>query len=149
MNPAYPMIYSCLQKKSFRFRNRAAEFLKAYTSNSLDRPHNAFVDIHGKIIATADQFLVSEQEFLVVIEASFEERLRLHLEKYLFLYGTEMEEASYKIHFDLDSSHPKTTGEIIIPQKAGQLILTQKKIISQVSEEEFLLFRVRNRIPLQ
>ena len=123
--------------------------MKAYTTNAPDRPRNAFVDIHGKIVATADQFLISSEEALVVIEAPFEERLHRHLAPYLFLYGAEIFPSAYRVYFDLESAHRPAADETAIAQKAGQLILSPRELPASVSEEAFRLFRVRNRIPLQ
>ena len=143
------MIYHCGQKKALWFRNRAAEFLQAYTSNEPSSPRNAFLDIHGKIIALADQSLMSPEEVLVVIEKPFEERLRTHLARYQPLYGTEITAANHNLYFDLEAAYLPASDEIAIPQKKGQLILSPYLLPSSVSEEEFLLFRVKNGLPLQ
>ena len=150
------MIYDCQSKKVLRFKNKADEFLKAYTTNDLNRPRNAFLDSHGKIIATVDQLLISPEEVLIVIEAQFEERLRRHLEKYLPLYGTEIKNTDYHIYIDFKSaSHDQnptyevSTGVLIIVQKAGRMILSSEVLTATVTEEEFCLFRVQNQISVQ
>ncbi len=143
------MIYHCRQKKALWFRNRAADFLKAYTSNDPSRPRTAFLDIHGKIVAAADQFLVSPDEALVVIEKAFEERLRTHLDRYLPLYGTEISAANHNLYFDLESAYLPASDEIAFAYKKGQLIASPYLLPSSVTETDYRLFRVKNALPLQ
>ena len=143
------MLYACHHKKALLFEPRAPEFLNAYTSNTLERPGNAFVDVHGRIVATADQHVLSGGKVLMVIEARFEERLRRHLEKYAAFFGTRIGETAYRVYFDLDSSARPAATDIVIPQKAGRLILSPNDLPAPVAEEEFRLFRVQNGIPLQ
>jgi folate-binding protein YgfZ len=107
------------------------------------------VDLKGRIVAVADQAMLSAQEILLVIEGRFLERLRNHLEKYLFLMDTKLEEEIKSVYFDLEGSYVKGADETVIPQKKGALVVTDKAAGAHVSEEEFTLFRVQNFIPIQ
>ena len=44
-----------LNKAVLSVKNNAAKFLNGITSNTLDQPRNAFLDLHGKIVAVFDQ----------------------------------------------------------------------------------------------
>ena len=48
--------------------------------------------------------------------------------------------------FDLENQYSIGQEEWIVPQKKGKLIITDKSLDSAVSDEEFMLFRVRNNI---
>lgn len=138
-----------LDKTVLRFKNKPVEFLSAYSTNTLDRPRSAFVDIHGKIVAVFDQKPLEGGEVFVVIEKSFLERLRRHLGKYLELSGTHMEEEKLFTYFDLNGDYIPGAGEWVIPQRIGKLVVTPQRLDSNVSPEEFTLFRVQSRLPLQ
>lgn len=138
-----------LSKAVLRVRNRAAEFLNAYTTNTPGAPKNAFVDIHGKVVAVFDQRMIGPDEVLIVVERPFVGRLLKHLGKYLALGDTRLDEENYSVYFDLDEDYKPEAGEWAIPQGRGQLVITPKNLHSGVSEEEFTIFRVKNRLPVQ
>ena len=128
-------VYSLENKRVLKVKNKAAEFLKAYTTNTLDRPRNAFVDLQGRIVAVVDQVLLSEDEVLLAVEGQFVERLIHHLDKYLRLGDTVIEvDARWNAAFDLDR---------------GIVILKAEKFSSIASDEEYRLCRVRNNLPVQ
>ena len=56
-----------LNKIVLNFKNNAVEVLNVLTSNEMDKPQNAFLNIHGRIIATFDQFKVSDDEVTVIL----------------------------------------------------------------------------------
>lgn len=143
------MLHRLKNLKALRFRGRAADFLKAYTTNLPHHPRSAFVDVHGRIVAMADQALVSPEEAIVVVGRDFEERLRKHLSPYLFLYGTEISDTGLEVYWDLGGSHRPASGETSILQKAGQIVLSPVPLEAKVSPEAFRLFRVRHNLPLQ
>jgi folate-binding protein YgfZ len=136
-------------KSVLRFRPAAARFLKDYTTNSLDASENAFVDIQGRIVAVFAQRALSEDDVVAVVGTAFVERLKKHLSKYLPLFDTKIEDAPYRVYHDLDSSHIPKAGEITIPRKKGEYVLTQENYPSTVSDEEYKLFRLRNGMPEQ
>lgn len=136
-----------LPRRVWIFRNNAAQFLNGLTANEMDKPQNAFVNIHGRIIAVFDQLKISDDEVWLVVENFATERLLAHLDKYLKLGGVQREEKQLNVYFDLEGSAAGV--QHLIPQKAGRLILTDKDLPEDVSEEEFMLFRLRHDIPLQ
>ena len=138
-----------LNKIVLRIKNNPAKFLNGITANTLEAPHSAFVDFHGKVIATFDQIAVGADEQLIVIEQQLLDLLMQHLERYIKLSKAVVEKADYHVYFDLGGSYKREEGEYVIPQKKGQLILTKKDLPVVISEEEFTLFRLQNNIPLQ
>lgn len=143
------------QKAVLRFKNDVLKFLKGLTTNTLEAPRNAFVDVQGKIVATFDQKLLNKDEILIALERPFTGRLRKHLEKYLFLGNTVMEETPYHAIFDLEGNYDREMPEeYLVPQKKGQLILSPSSLKENIarantSEEEFTLFRLHSGLPLQ
>ena len=137
-----------LNKTVLKITNNAAQFLNGLTSNTLDRPKNAFLDIHGKIIATFDQLKLDEDSVLIVLEKSFLEAVYKHIERFVKLNKAVVREEPYRVYFDLTGEYPLQAGEFFIPQRTGRLILTGEEIKNSVSDEEFTLFRLQNQIPL-
>ena len=137
-----------LNKSTLIFKNNAVEFLNGLTSNAMDKPRSAFVDIHGMIIATFDQIVLNEEEVWIVVEKFCTDEVLQHVERYTKLSGVKVEQkGQYQVYFDLEGSCPPAAGEYVIPQKKGKLILTTRNLAANVSEEEFTLFRVKNNIP--
>ena len=126
-------LYYC-DKTVLKFYPKAVAFLNGYTTNTVDAPRTAFVDLHGKIVAVAHQFKKSEDEVWIVIESKFVERLFSHLKKYLAISDTQVERPGQKVYWDLDS---------------GGLVLSEKALPAPVTEEEFTRYRLKNNIPLQ
>ncbi len=130
-------------------KDNASQFLNGISANSLDKTNNAFLNIHGKIIATFDQIKVGEEEFFILIERPFVEDVLNHIDKYARLSKTKIEKKDqFRVYFDLQNDYPLAQGEYTIPQKKGQLMITTKDLSSHVSQEEFTLFRVKNHIPI-
>ena len=132
-----------------RVKNKAEDFLKAYSSNTTDRPRNAFVNIKGQIVATFDQLRLSGEEVLIIIEKQFFERIQSHLKKFLALSDTVLVPENARVYYDLDGDYPIKPGEFQIPEKTGRLILTHREILPNISDEEFTLFRLKNNLPFQ
>lgn len=128
-------LYHAHSKMVLVFKNKAQSFLSAYTTNTLDRPRNAFVDIHGKIVAVFDQIAHSPEEVSVILEASAVDKLLTHLKKYLDLSQTTVEKEDTKVYFDLE--------------KGTAPILSKESLSASATEEEFTLFRLKNFVPLQ
>ncbi|AJF60941.1 Folate-dependent protein for Fe/S cluster synthesis/repair in oxidative stress [archaeon GW2011_AR15] len=123
---------------------RADRLLGNVTSNTLDADRNALLDRFGKIIVTFEQFRKGE-EFFIIINPKFYGRLMAAIEKYMKLVKAEAGKTKLKVYFDLDG---KIREGIAIPQKKGQLVITEKELETTVSDEEFTLFRLKNNIPL-
>ncbi len=137
-----------LNKVILRVSGNAERFLNGLTSNTMDAARNAFLNNHGRIIATFDQIRTGDDEFLIVLEPFALEPLMLHVKKFLMLNKTTAQPAQLNVYFDLDGSFKPSAGEYTISQKAGQMILTSQKFSMDVSQEEFTLFRLKNNIPL-
>lgn len=137
-----------LNKAVLRIRNNAERFLNGLTSNALDKPRNAFLNQHGRIIATFDQIRSGEDEFLIILEPFAFEALMLHIKKFLMLNKTTAEPAALNVYFDLEGSFKTSEGEYVIPQKSGQMVITPQKLDAVISQDEFTLFRLKNNIPL-
>ena len=142
-------LYRC-SKKVLSFKGDVQGFLNAYTSNTPEKPKAAFLDRGGKIVAMADQVLIDPTEALVVVESKFLERLLGHLKVYVGLSRIEVKlRESFKVYFDLEGSYQPGPNEWVIPQKKGQLILTENELPAEVSEEEFTRFRLEIGLPVQ
>lgn len=142
-------LHTLSNKLILRVENKACEFLKGFTSNTLEAPRNAFLDVHGKIVAVFDQLVLNDNEVLIVIERPFLGRLKKHLEKYLVLGDTRLREETYWVYFDLEDDARPEQGVFRIPQKAGALILSKNELSAGVSREAFALFRLKNDLPVQ
>ncbi len=135
-------------QKVLSVSHKAQEFLNGLTANSLDKPQNAFVNIHGRIIATFNQIKVSDDKFFLVVEQNFVQAVYDHVNRYARLSGTLIEEEKLLVYFDLEGGYAPQSGEWVIPQKQGQLVLTTADFPVGVSGEEFTLFRLKYNIPL-
>lgn len=135
------------EKVAFSVTNHAEQFLNGLTANSLDKPQNAFVNIHGRIVATFDQLKIAADEFLVLIEKSFVENVFSHIDKFVRLSQVHIERKNEYVYFDLDGDVPWGKGDYVIQQKKGRLIITQREWEVNVSCQEFSLFRLKCRIP--
>ena len=137
-----------LDKTIIRARVNAGRFLSGLTSNTLDKPHNAFLNLHGRIIATFDQVGSGEDEFLLVIAPLAWGPLCAHVDKYARLNKTTLEALPLNAYFDLDGDAPVHQGDWSIPQNAGRMILTPRTLPQTVSAGAFTLFRLKYQIPV-
>jgi len=142
-------LYKLSNKLVVRFRHKACEFVKGFSSNDLEKPRSAFLDAHGRIVAVFDQKVLSPDEVLAVIEKQFLGRLKGHFSKYLFLSDTTLEETDFNVYFDIDGDYQPQEGELLIPQKIGRFVLTRRQPPSTVSDGDFTLFRLANDLPVQ
>jgi len=141
-----------LNKTILSFKNNPAEFLNGLTSNTLETPQNAFLNIHGRIIATFDQMRIDDNEFWIAVEKPFIDILMQHMDRYVKLSSVTVEKLSKYIYFDVDngSSLPPTIDSAIVsPQNQGNLIISDNELEITMSEETFTLFRLKNNIPMQ
>ncbi len=139
-----------LSKAVLRIQKNPAQFLNGLTSNTLDSPRNAFLNIHGRIIAVFDQVKINEDEFWAVVEGPFVEVLLEHLQRYVKISNIEIMRLTKHVYFDLDSGMDATSKKAIsILQKTGRLIISDDECEPTISEEDFTLFRLKNHIPVQ
>ncbi len=114
-------------------KGNAAGFLNGITSNTLDAPRNAFLNQHGRIIATIRQQKISDEEFLISVPSFAVEGLLKHLERYVKLSHVRIDPATESIYVDMDSA---------------QWVWTSEQASSSVSDDEFTLFRLGENLPL-
>jgi folate-binding protein YgfZ len=84
----------------------------------------------------------------VIIEESFGKNLSEHLDRYIKLSRVEVKRLNKHVYFDIaPQAGPAVKGVVVIPQKAGTLVISDDKLKCAVSEEAFTLFRLNNDIP--
>ena len=117
----------------FNIKGNASGFLNGITSNSLEAPLNAFLNQHGRIIATVRQHKINGDEFLISVPNIAIENLFKHLERYLKL-------SHVSITPDLRSS--------FINLDNAQTVWESASGDNSISDDEFTLFRLNHQIPL-
>jgi len=127
-----PLLYK-LDETTFQIKGNAAGFLNGITSNTLEAPLNAFLNQHGRIIATFRQKRVSDEEFFISVPTIAEENLFKHLERYRKLSHVSIILSDQYACVNLSN---------------GQIQWAQGLFQNTVSEEEFTLFRLNHHIPL-
>jgi folate-binding protein YgfZ len=144
------MALYALRKKILSFSPKPAEFLQGLSSNVWDAPQNAFLDVRGRIVATAHQLRVSDDEVWEVVEEPFAERLEKHLAKYLVVSETRIRGVvGVRAYFDLAGDHPLAPGDRALEERRGRIVLCHADLEASVTEEEFTRFRLDYRIPVQ
>ncbi len=114
-------------------KGHATTFLGGLSSNGLDQSFNAFLNQHGRIVATFRQQKVSDDAFFIVVPSVAIESVLGHVDRYAKLSHTQIQSTPLKAYIDVDT---------------GGLWLKAQDVPSQVSEEEFTLFRLQKNIPL-
>ncbi|MBI3602806.1 MAG: hypothetical protein HY209_07955 [Candidatus Omnitrophica bacterium] len=114
-------------------KGHATTLLNGLSSNGLDQPLNAFLNQHGRIVATFRQQKISDDAFFIVVPSIATENLLRHLDRYAKLNRTQIQTTPLKAYIDVDT---------------GGLWLKAQDVSSQVSDEEFTLFRLQKNIPL-
>ena len=114
-------------------KGSAANFLNGITSNTLDASLNAFLNQHGRIIATFRQKRVSEDEFLISVPSMAVDNLLKHIERYVRLSHVSVVPSNQSVYIDLDTT---------------KTVWGDQPHANTVSEEEFTLFRLNHKIPL-
>lgn len=118
---------------SLSIKGGAAGFLKGITSNVPDAPLNAFLNQHGRIIATIRQQKISDDEFLISVPLAAADKLLKHLERYVKLSHVSVSPSARNAFINLDNA---------------QTIWTSQHHANSISDEEFMLFRLNHKIPL-
>jgi len=139
-----------LNKTVLSVRKNPVQFLNGLTTNTPDQPQNAFLNIHGRIIAVFDQAKINDDEFWIILQQTCVDALFDHIDRHIKLSQVEVQKLTSYVYFDLEG-RPDTVSEakLVIPQKKGCLIIADNELEATVSDEEFTLFRLRNNIPLQ
>lgn len=137
-----------LDKIVLKISNNAGNFLNGLTTNTLDAAHNAFVNLHGRIIATFDQKKTGNDEFLIVTDGFAHDALMAHIQKFLMLNKTSAVKTDLKVYWDLEGVYQPQADESAIAQKSGQMVITPRDLQVTVSDDEFTRFRLEHAIPL-
>jgi len=114
-------------------KGNAPAFLNGISSNTLDAPLNAFLNQHGRIIATFRQHKLSDDEFLIGVPSVAVDNLLKHLERYAKLSRVRIEPSTHKIYLDVDDN---------------KIIWDAAEHPNSISDDEFILFRLEHQIPL-
>jgi|GEM_PF-2486711 len=117
----------------FCIKGNATAFLKGISSNTLEAPLNAFLNQHGRVIATFRQHKISDDEFLISVPSFTKDNLLKHLERYVKLSHVSLSAGGQDAYIDLDTSGILWAGQ----QHANS-----------VSDNEFTLFRLDHQMPL-
>lgn len=139
-----------IDKTVVKLSGNIDHFFKGLTSNDLEAPFNAFLNQHGRTVATFDQLRLNANEFILLVESCMYERMFQHIEKFLALNKTRCERVIDKhVYFDLDNKIEAQDNDWIFSQKEGRIIVTDDMYSENISEDEFIQFRLQNRIPRQ
>ena len=114
-------------------KGNVAGFLNGITSNALDAPLNAFLNQHGRIIATFRQQKISDDEFLISVPSLAVDNLLKHLERFIKLSHVKIVPGAQSAYMDLDTV---------------QTVMMAEEHNNSTSPEEFILFRLKHQIPL-
>ncbi|MBF0489968.1 MAG: hypothetical protein HQL15_05045, partial [Candidatus Omnitrophica bacterium] len=114
-------------------KGNAQKLLGGLTSNSLDKPLNAFLNLHGRIISTFRQQMISDDEVILIVPALAVQSLLAHLDRYAKLNGTKIQMSPLKAYLDLET---------------GQLQLKEEDLPQAISEEEFTRYRLDQYLPV-
>ena len=114
-------------------KGNAAKFLEGLSSNTLDQPFNAFLNQHGRIIATFRQQKLNDDECLIIVPSVVVEDLLKHLDRYAKISRTQIQVSPLKVYVDIET---------------GKVQLKVEDVETQVTEAEFTLFRLKDNLPL-
>ncbi|MBI5073517.1 tRNA-modifying protein YgfZ [Candidatus Woesearchaeota archaeon] len=113
----------------------AEKSLSGLTTNTTSAKQNACIDKFGRIVATFWQQKLNDNEIIIILDKRASGPLLEHLKQHLALTNTKIErKKDLFAYYDLEKK---------------EVLLSQTKMESNVSEEEFIEFRLRNNIPLQ
>jgi len=137
-----------LNKTAFQFTNTPEKLLKGLTSNILTASNNAFLSAKGKIIATCYQVQINSDNHIVVIDTPSVERFLAHINKYLPLSPTDINQLDTKVYYDLsgDGNHCDAIATINMP--VGKIIVTDH-LNCDVDDSTFTAFRHDHFLPIQ
>ncbi len=114
-------------------KGNASGFLNGIASNVLDAPLNAFLNQHGRIIATFRQHKISDDEFLISVPAIVVDNLLKHLERYAKLSHVSIVSGAQSACINLDTLQT----EWVSSHQANS-----------ITDEQFTFFRLNHKIPL-
>lgn len=140
------MAYFTLPFAVWKITGNYQKFANGISTNTLDKPRNAFLDVYGKIIVAFYQ-KENNGDWLIAFNEKYTQRLAEHLQKYLPLSKCTKEKTGLAAYF-LDSANPVQDG-IKIAEKNSTILLAQNPPNTpQMSADEFLAFRLENGISM-
>lgn len=138
-----------LSKVVYAIALNAENFLNGLSSNVPAATHNAFLNRHGRVVATFEQLKVSEGVFWIVLESCVEKMMLEHLEQFIRLSRVDFKKQNKSVYWCLEGHPELLPGERWLPQRAGGILLTDQIYADTVSAEDFVLYRLDHQIPLQ
>jgi folate-binding protein YgfZ len=117
----------------YSIKGNASGFLNGISSNVPQAPLNAFLNQHGRIIATFRQQKISDDEFLISVPSIARDSLLKHLERYVKLSHVSLGPSGQSSFIDLDTA---------------QTVWAAQPQAGNISDEEFTLFRLDHKVPL-
>lgn len=114
-------------------KGNAAHLLNGLTSNSLDKPQNAFLNQHGRVIAVVFQKQIREDEYLLAVPGNSWQALSQHLDRYAKLNRTTLQVLDLKTFIDIE---------------LNQIQFLEENRANDISKDEFTLFRLDKKLPL-
>ncbi|MBZ0165332.1 MAG: hypothetical protein K8I00_00895, partial [Candidatus Omnitrophica bacterium] len=137
-------------KKILSFEKEGIDqFLNGLVANDMEAPQNAFLNIHGRIVATFAQLRKGSRMFYLLFEEPCVVPVLAHLDRYLKLGGVTVQPVDKRVYHDLTGAYQPGPDDDVIPWPAGQLVLTAKDLEGTVRDEEYTQFRLDHRLPLQ
>lgn len=127
-------LYHLKQWTVLEISHHASDFLKGLSTNTLEAPFSAFVNIHGRIISVFAQQRINDDIILIAVPKVVLEALMTHLSRYALISATKLSPLSKQVYVDIDS---------------GAWIFEDRLIDPDISEEDFTEWRLKNNVPLQ
>jgi folate-binding protein YgfZ len=115
-----------------RISGNAEKLLTGLTANTLDARQNAFVNLHGRIIATFFQQKEGE-DVLIAVPNAQKDTLLAHLDRYAKLNRSQLITTDLNVYMDMET----------------KAVLFSKETFPAVPDDEARLWRLENNLPLQ
>lgn len=114
-------------------KGNAQHLLQGLTSNAMDQHLNAFLNQHGRVIATVFQEKMEADEYLLSVPQIAVQGLSQHLDRYARLNKSTIVQSDYKAYMDID---------------LGKVLFLKEDKENDVSHDKFTLFRLDKKLPL-
>lgn len=139
--------YHDRNKRVLLVKGNIEKLLKGTTTNRLDAPMNAIINLFGKIEVAFAQKVEKEQAY-IVLEQQYVGRLQQLLEKYLRLTKATINETPLRVYHVIGEEIKKDL--LCIPQRIGYLLLAEHPpVLEQMGEETYTALRVESNIAVQ
>ncbi|HIH09567.1 MAG TPA: hypothetical protein HA254_02745 [Candidatus Diapherotrites archaeon] len=141
--------YAKMPYSVLRISGNAEKTLNGITSNTLDAPRNAFLDIYGKIVATFYQQRLNGEIFIALPAKSLSASLA-HLKPYAAI-GKAMVETTQLQAYYLPEEDTMEMPGFKIPERQGCVLIAPNlpMALNQMDDDEFTLLRLERGISMQ